>query len=125
MTFRRNNGVTGRRFPLVLLLVAAAGCLLLHTGCSTPTITNTSRNIVEQLLISSAVERCMYQIDFSMYRDAKVFARHAHPPARSFEHDLARGIRKDAAHVFERGAAPAQKNRLRARKRNFAAVGAG
>ncbi len=74
MIFRRNNGVTGRRFPLVLLLVAAAGCLLLHTGCSTPTITNTSRNIVEQLLISSAVERCMYQIDFSMYRDAKVFA---------------------------------------------------
>ena len=60
--------------PFALLLAAATSFLLLHAGCSTPTITNTSRNIVEQLLISSAVERCMYQIDFSMYRDAKVFA---------------------------------------------------
>ncbi|WP_294433315.1 DUF6655 family protein [uncultured Victivallis sp.] len=61
------------KFSLLRLLSAAAGLLLLHAGCSSPTITNTSRNIVEQLLISSAVERCMYQIDFSMYRDAKVF----------------------------------------------------
>ena len=74
MILRRNNSDKCRRLPFALLLAAATGFLLLHAGCSTPTITNTSRNIVEQLLISSAVERCMYQIDFSMYRDAKVFA---------------------------------------------------
>lgn len=69
-----NCSARQRKLPLAGLLAAAAAFLLLHAGCSTPSTTNTSRGIVEQLLLSSAVERCMYQIDFSMYRDTKVFA---------------------------------------------------
>ncbi len=71
-----NRSVRERRAPPAGIPAAAAmaAFLLLHAGCATPSITDTSRGIVEQLLLSTAVERCMYQIDFSMYRDARVFA---------------------------------------------------
>jgi hypothetical protein len=62
------------------ILAAVSICslvVLFHTGCANPTITNTPRNIVEQLLISSAVERCMVQMDIHEYKDSKVFPDYA------------------------------------------------
>ncbi len=51
--------------------VAVAG-MLLFSGCSDPNITNTSRNAVEQLLLSTAVERGLAQADLSEYAGKKV-----------------------------------------------------
>lgn len=55
------------------LALAAAVTGFFGAGCANPTITNTPRNIVEQLLLSSAIERCMSQMDIQEYRNTKVF----------------------------------------------------
>jgi hypothetical protein len=51
-----------------------AGCLLLAaSGCATIKQSDTARTGVEQLLISSAVDRALDQIDLSPLRGSKVF----------------------------------------------------
>lgn len=44
---------------------------LLFVGCSTPQITNTKRGIVEELLLSTAIERGVNQFPLSLYRGKK------------------------------------------------------
>ncbi len=60
-------------FKLLLLSSAAAFVVLNTTGCANPSITNTSRNVVEQMLLSTAVERCIDQFDIYEFRGQKVF----------------------------------------------------
>ncbi len=60
-------------YKFVITILASVFTLLCFTGCADPTITNTPRNIVEQLLLSSAVERCMVQMNLREYKGTKVF----------------------------------------------------
>ena len=56
-----------------LFLLFAAAAALICTACSTPTITNTARNSVEEMLLSAVVERGISSIDFEAYAGKKVF----------------------------------------------------
>ena len=56
-----------------LFLLFAAAAALICTACSTPTVTNTARNSVEEMLLSSVVERGISSIDFEAYAGKKVF----------------------------------------------------
>ena len=47
-----------------LFLLFAAAAALICTACSTPTVTNTARNSVEEMLLSSVVERGISSINF-------------------------------------------------------------
>ncbi len=55
------------------ILPILAGCLLLAAGCSSPKITGTPRNAVEQLLIASVIEQGIYGIQLDKYRGKKFF----------------------------------------------------
>lgn len=61
------------RYQIVITALTSVFALFFFTGCADPSITNTPRNIVEQLLLSSAVERCMVQMNLREYKGAKVF----------------------------------------------------
>ncbi len=52
--------------------------LLLTAGCSTPNLTNTKRSLIEQLLISTVVERGVRSLDFSTLRGQRVFMDYTH-----------------------------------------------
>lgn len=54
------------------ILVMAAAVVFALTGCTTPSITNTGRNAVQELLLSHAVERGLDQMDFSKLKGKKV-----------------------------------------------------
>ena len=43
------------------------------TGCTQTGLTNPKRSATEQLLISTAAERALAQVDFSIVREKKVF----------------------------------------------------
>lgn len=51
---------------------AAAALLLVLSGCADPKITNTGRNAIEQLLLTTAVDRSVSQLDFRMLAKDKV-----------------------------------------------------
>ena len=55
-----------------LFLLFAAAAALLCAACSTPTVTNTARNSVEEMLLSAVVERGISSIDFDSYAGKKV-----------------------------------------------------
>ncbi len=62
------------RFRSVFCIISAAVFVIVfHTGCANPTVTNTSRNIVEQMLLSTAVERCAAKFNVEEYEGSKVF----------------------------------------------------
>lgn len=62
---------------LLILLSAAIVITVQSQGCSNPAITNTSRNVVEQMLLSTAIERCVDQFDVYEFRGQKVFIDYA------------------------------------------------
>ena len=66
-------GVPERSSMKHLFLLFAAAAALICTACSTPTVTNTARNSVEEMLLSSVVERGISSIDFEAYAGKKVF----------------------------------------------------
>ena len=55
-----------------LFLLFAAAAALVCTACSTPTVTNTARNSVEEMLVSAVVERGISSVDFESYAGKKV-----------------------------------------------------
>ena len=55
-----------------LFLLFAAAAALVCTACSTPTVTNTARNSVEEMLLSAVVERGISSVDFDSYAGKKV-----------------------------------------------------
>lgn len=57
-------------FPRLLLAGAAAA--LLAAGCADPNITNTSRSAIEQMLISSVVERSIGGVNVEEFKGRKV-----------------------------------------------------
>ena len=50
-----------------LFLLLSAMAAILFTACSTPTITNTARSSVEEMLLSAVVERGISSVDFESY----------------------------------------------------------
>ncbi len=70
-----NDTITENRkyFNALAMAFAAAFVLFFHAGCANPAVTNTSRNVVEQMLVSTAVERCFGQMDLREFRGSKVF----------------------------------------------------
>ena len=50
-----------------LFLLLAAAAALLFSACSTPTVTNTARSSVEEMLLSAVVERGVSSVDFEAY----------------------------------------------------------
>lgn len=56
-----------KRFLLFALL------LVLSTGCSTRRVSTTSRTAIEQLLLSTAVDKALAKFDMPMLKDSKVF----------------------------------------------------
>ena len=56
-----------KRFLLFALL------LLLSTGCATRRVSTTSRTAIEQLLLSTAVDKALAKFDMPMLKDSKVF----------------------------------------------------
>lgn len=50
----------------------AAAAVLLLSGCADPKVTNTGRNAVEQLLLTTAVDRSAAKLDFRMLAKEKV-----------------------------------------------------
>ena len=51
---------------------AATALLFVLSGCADPKITNTGRNAIEQLLLTTAVDRSVSQLDFRMLAKEKV-----------------------------------------------------
>lgn len=51
---------------------SAAALVLMLSGCADPKITNTGRNAVEQLLLTTAVDRSVAKLDFRMLAKDKV-----------------------------------------------------
>ena len=56
----------------LLIFALAAAVAFAVTGCTEPSITNTGRNAVQELLLSHAVERGLDQMDFRPLKDKKV-----------------------------------------------------
>ena len=56
----------------LLIFALAAAVVFAVTGCTEPSITNTGRNAVQELLLSHAVERGLDQMDFRPLKDKKV-----------------------------------------------------
>ena len=54
------------------IFVMAIASVFAITGCTEPSITNTGRNAVQELLLSHAVERGLDQMDFRPLKDKKV-----------------------------------------------------
>ena len=54
------------------VICCAAAALLFLSGCADPRITNTGRNAVEQLLLTTAVDRTISKLDFRMLAGEKV-----------------------------------------------------
>lgn len=54
------------------IFVLAIASVFAITGCTEPSITNTGRNAVQELLLSHAVERGLDQMDFRPLKDKKV-----------------------------------------------------
>ena len=54
------------------IFVMAIAAALAITGCTEPSITNTGRNAVQELLLSHAVERGLDQMDFRPLNGKKV-----------------------------------------------------
>ena len=50
----------------------AAAAMLLLSGCADPKVTNTGRNAIEQLLLTTAVDRSAAKLDFRMLAKEKV-----------------------------------------------------
>ena len=50
----------------------AAAAVLLLSGCADPKVTNTGRNAIEQLLLTTAVDRSAAKLDFRMLAKEKV-----------------------------------------------------
>ena len=55
-----------------LFLLLAAAAALVCTACSTPNVTNTARNSVEEMLLSAVIERGVSSVDFESYAGKKV-----------------------------------------------------
>ena len=55
-----------------LFLLLAAAAALICTACSTPNVTNTARNSVEEMLLSAVIERGVSSVDFESYAGKKV-----------------------------------------------------
>ena len=51
---------------------SAAALVLMLSGCADPKITNTGRNAVEQLLLTTAVDRSISKMDFRMLAGEKI-----------------------------------------------------
>ena len=56
----------------IWIFVVAVCATLAITGCTDPSITNTGRNAVQELLLSHAVERGLDKMDFRPLKDKKV-----------------------------------------------------
>lgn len=56
----------------VSVACCAAAALLLLSGCADPRITNTGRNAVEQLLLTTAIDRSVSKLDFRMLAGEKI-----------------------------------------------------
>ena len=65
-------GIPERSGMKHLFLLFAAAAVLVCTACSTPSITNTARNSVEEMLLSAVIERGISSIDFEAYAGKKV-----------------------------------------------------
>ncbi|MBR2373353.1 MAG: hypothetical protein IKA87_03895 [Lentisphaeria bacterium] len=57
---------------LTTSLLSAAAVIMLLSGCADPKITRTGRNAIEQLLISTAVDRSVAKLDFRLLAGEKV-----------------------------------------------------
>lgn len=57
---------------LSISLCAATAAILLLSGCADPKITRTGRNAIEQLLLTTAVDRSVAKMDFRILKDEKV-----------------------------------------------------
>lgn len=56
----------------ILSFCCAAAAIFLLSGCADPRITNTGRNAIEQLLLTTAVDRSVAKLDFRMLAGKKV-----------------------------------------------------
>ena len=59
------------------LLLAGAAVALLAAGCADPNITNTSRSAIEQMLLSSVVERSIGSVNVEEFKGKKVWMDYA------------------------------------------------
>ena len=55
-----------------LFLLVSAAAALICTACSTPSTTNTARDSVQEMLLSSVIERGVSSVDFESYAGKKV-----------------------------------------------------
>ena len=60
------------RKTIIVLTCCAAAAVLLLSGCADPRITNTGRNAVEQLLLTTAVDRSVAKLDFKALAGEKI-----------------------------------------------------
>ncbi len=70
------NGSKGKEtHPMTrqILVILFFPLLVFLTACSTPWMTNTTRNAVEQYLLSTTVERALSAAKFQKYENRKVF----------------------------------------------------
>ena len=54
------------------IIYCAAALVMLLSGCADPRITNTGRNAIEQMLLTTAVDRTVSKLDFRMLSGEKV-----------------------------------------------------
>lgn len=54
------------------VICCAAAAIFFLSGCSDPRITNTGRNAIEQLLLTTAVDRSISKMDFRMLAGEKI-----------------------------------------------------
>ena len=66
-----------KKIMFALVCCSAAAALLL-SGCADPRITNTGRNAIEQLLLTTAVDRSVSKLDFRMLSGEKIKIDYSH-----------------------------------------------
>ena len=54
------------------IICCAAALVMLLSGCADPRITNTGRNAIEQMLLTTAVDRSVSKLDFRMLEGEKI-----------------------------------------------------
>ena len=54
------------------IICCAAALVMLLSGCADPRITNTGRNAIEQMLLTTAVDRTVSKLDFRMLSGEKI-----------------------------------------------------
>ena len=54
------------------VICCAAALVMLLSGCADPRITNTGRNAIEQMLLTTAVDRSVSKLDFRMLEGEKI-----------------------------------------------------